>query len=208
MAIVHDRLVEIMKNGLRLDDVTETMKKKDHYFNDAYDAFAAALQKWSERDSGCILTPMDTNVQYVTYGDIPDDWHAEVSTSPFKPTYICNYDSASNTFSFSPSDSITNTFRYSHSVGDQSMFVHYGDREAVGSEEPMYTTKYDEEAFQDRFWDMVHHVQEQTTCTTEEAKEFVLKMMTDPTLAYSPSPAREEELDTTEIEKHLEELLS
>lgn len=195
MDTAHNRLVEIMKNGLHLDDITETMKKRDHS-NDAYDAFAAALQEWSDRHSTCVTTPLNTSVQYVTYGDTPDNLHAEVSTSPFEPTHIYDY------------DAVTKTFRYSHSIGDWYMPMHSGQREAVGSEEPMYTTKYDEEAFQDRFWDMVHHVQEQTTCTTEEAKEFVLKMMTSPTLAYSPQPASEEELDTTEIEKHLEELLS
>ncbi len=171
--------------------LSEIMKKRDH-FNDAYDAFLAAIKKMDSNGINCDLT----DVQYVTYGDTPDNLHAEVSTSPFEPTHIYDY------------DAVTNTFRYSHSIGDWYMPMHSGQREAVGSEEPMYTTKYDEEAFQDRFWDMVHHVQEQTTCTTEEAKEFVLKMMTSPTLAYSPQPASEEELDTTEAEKHLEELLS
>ena len=196
-----------MKKGLRLEDSTETMKKRDR-FNDAYDAFLTAMKEADRNGATCTLTDAFADVKYVTYGDTPDDWHAEVSISPFKPTYICNYDSASSTYRFSPSDSVTNTFRHTTSDAIRYISVHSGQREAVGSEEPMYTTKYDEEAFQDRFWDMVHHVQEQTTCTTEEAKEFVLKMMTSPTLAYSPQPASEEELDTTEAEKHLEELLS
>lgn len=194
MAIVHNRLVEIMKKGLRLEDSTETMKKRDRS-NDAYDAFAAALQEWSGRHSNCVTMPLDASVQYVTYRG-PDNWYAEVSTSPFKPTYVYNYDSVTNTFRCFPSGVIRNAV------------MHSGAREAVGSEEPMYTAKYDEETFQDRFWDMVHHVQEQTTCTTEEAKEFVLKMMTDPTFAYPTPPDSEEELNTAEIEKHLEELLS